>query len=192
MDNAILKKLLTEYDSKRMRELSALESRKKKLMETSSEYTNLEKDLHSLSIDSLKSMLLLSPEEKEKKLEELKAKTKQITDKKEVLLKKLNLPKDYLSPHFECELCQDTGYVNTALCSCIKQKIYDIEYNKANIGNMDRENFDNFNFNVYSDEPNPNVYHSQVSPRENIKKIFDISQNFIKNFDSPLEKNLMF
>lgn len=192
MDNAILKQLLTEYDSKRMREYSDLENRKRNLMETSMEYTNLENDLHLLSLNSLKSMLSLSGEAKEQKLKELQEKTNQITSKKAFLLEKLNLPKDYLTPHFECNACQDTGYVNNTLCSCIKQKIYDIEYNKANIGNMDHENFQNFNFDIYSDEINPVAYHSQISPRDNIKKIYDISQRFIQNFDSPTEKNLMF
>lgn len=192
MDNTILRKLLTEYDSKRMYKLSSLDNRKKKLMETSSEYNKIEKDLQSISIESLKSMLILSPEEKEDKLRDLKEKTDKLSKEKALLLKKLNLPENYLSPNFDCEICQDTGYVNNSLCSCIKQKLYDIEYNKSNVGNMERENFETFNFGLYSDESNPTVYHSQFSPRENIRKIVDISRNFIKNFDSPDEKNLMF
>lgn len=192
MDNTILKKLLTEYDSKRMYKLSSLDDRKKKLMETSSEYNKLEKDLQSISIESLKSMLTLSSEEKEAKLRDLKEKTNKVSKEKELLLKKLNLPENYLSPNFDCELCEDTGYVNNSLCSCIKQKLYDIEYNKSNIGNMKHENFDTFSFDFYSDESNPSIYHSQFSPKENMQKIVDISRNFIKNFDSPDEKNLMF
>ena len=192
MDNTILKKLLNEYDSKRMRKLSDLDERKKKLMETSPEYNRLEKDLHSISLDSLKSMLILSPEEKETKLRDLQLKTDRVSKEKDNLLKKLNLPKDYLSPNFDCEICNDTGYVNSSLCSCIKQKLYDIEYNKSNIGNMERENFNTFSFDLYSDESNPSVYHSQFSPKENIRKIVDISRNFIKNFNSANEKNLMF
>ena len=192
MDNTILKQLLTEYDSKRMHALEDLENRKKTLRESSAEYVQLEKNLQSLSLDSLKSMLSLSSEEKEKKLKSLQEKTDKITNEKAMLLKKLNLPQDYLLPHFDCPLCKDTGYLNNSLCSCIKQKLYDIEYNKSNIGNIRTENFDNFNFDIYSDEPNPSLYHSQFSPRENIKKIYDISQKFVKNFDSPDEKNLMF
>lgn len=192
MDNTILKKLLNEYDSKRMRKLSDLDERKKKLMETSPEYNMLEKDLHSISLDSLKSMLILSPEEKETKLRDLQLKTDRVSKEKDNLLEKLNLPKDYLSPNFDCEICNDTGYVNSSLCSCIKQKLYDIEYNKSNIGNMERENFNTFSFDLYSDESNPSVYHSQFSPKENIRKIVDISRNFIKNFNSANEKNLMF
>lgn len=191
MDNSILKQLLTEYDSKRNFKLSSLEERKKKLAETSIEYNNLEKELQSLSISSLKNMLFLSPADKKKNMQEFEKKANKILEEKNNLLKKLNLPKDYLSPQFDCELCNDTGYVNNSLCSCIKQKIYDIQYNKSNIGNVQKENFDVFDFSVYSDEKNKS-YNSNYSPRENIKKIVEISKQFIKNFDSPDEKNLMF
>ncbi len=191
MDNSILKQLLTEYDSKRTRELADLENRKQKLAETSVEYRNLEKELQSISISSLKNMLFLSQKEKEKNVKNLEEKTQKISKEKENLLKKLNLPSNYLSPHFECNFCQDTGYVDNSLCSCIKQKIYDLEYNKSNIGDVKKENFDTFNFSLYSDTVDPS-YSSSYSPRDNIKKIVDISKKFIENFDNPDEKNLMF
>ena len=192
MDNVILKQLLTEYDSKRMHAISDLEDRKQRLRDTSSEYINLEKNMQQISIASIKSMLSLSQDEKNEKLKKLEIETSQISEEKQKLLKKLNLPTDYLSPHFECNLCNDTGYVGNNLCSCIKQKIYNIEYNKSNIGNLKFENYDNFNFEIYSDVANPALYNSKFSPRENIKKIYDIKKNFIRNFDSPEEKNLMF
>ena len=192
MDNVILKQLLTEYDSKRMHAISDLEDRKQRLRDTSSEYINLEKNMQQISIASIKSMLSLSQDEKNEKLKKLEIETSQISDEKQKLLKKLNLPTDYLSPHFECNLCNDTGFIGNDLCSCIKQKLYNIEYNKSNIGNLKFENYDNFNFEIYSDVANPAVYNSRFSPRENIKKIYDITKRFIKNFDSPEEKNLMF
>lgn len=175
-----------------MYKLSSLDEKKRKLMETCSEYSKLEKDLQALSIDSLKLMLTVSPEEKEKLLGVLQKKIDTVEQEKKTLLKKLNLPDDYLSPNFDCKICNDTGYVNNSLCQCIKQKIYNAEYNKSNIGNIKYENFDTFNLNYYSDEADPSKYNSQFSPRENMKKILNISKTFIKNFDSPDEKNLVF
>ena len=80
----------------------------------------------------------------------------------------------------------------TELCSCIKQKIYNIEYNRSNIGNVNKENFETFDLNKYSDEVYEEKYSSKVSPRENIKVIKEIAENFIKNFENPDEKNLLF
>lgn len=192
MDNIVLKQLLTEYDSKRMRALSDLEGRKQHLREASTEYVSLEKNMQDVSLASLKAMLTSSEDEKEKNLQSLQKKTVEISEKKNKLLSDLNLPSDYLVPHFECDICKDTGYVENRLCSCIKQKLYDIEYNKSNVGNIEHENFNNFKLDVYSNEPNPGIYGSQISPRENIRKICTISKRFVENFDSPEEKNLMF
>ena len=55
------------------------------------------------------------------------------------------------------------------------------------------ENFDNFDFNKYSDVSNPVEYNSQISPRDNIKKICEIAKlrcgkdkNLPRSVTSPL------
>ena len=78
------------------------------------------------------------------------------------------------------------------MCSCIKQKIFDIEYNKSNLGNLEKDNFDNFNINLYSNDVDIDKYSSKISPRQNILNIKKIIDNFIENFDNPEEKNLLF
>ena len=80
----------------------------------------------------------------------------------------------------------------TVLCNCIKQKIFDIDFNKSNIGNLDKENFKKFNLNLYSDEVNESKYNADISPRENIKIVAKAAKGFIKNFNNPNEKNLLF
>ena len=70
--------------------------------------------------------------------------------------------------------------------------MFDIDFNKSNIGNLDKENFDNFNFELYSDEINEQKYNAKVSPRQNIINIKEIAEDFIKGFDDPEENNLLF
>ena len=99
-------------------------------------------------------------------------------------------------PNFECDKCNDTGYVSSmqgnSLCSCVKQKLYNIAYNNSNISNLENFNFDNFRLDVYSNEVSEEKYNSNISPRENIKSIRKICDNFIENFDNPEENNLLF
>jgi len=43
-----------------------------------------------------------------------------------------------LTPLYECSVCEDTGFVKyndgkSTLCNCIKQKIFNIDFNKSNI-----------------------------------------------------------
>jgi len=70
--------------------------------------------------------------------------------------------------------------------------MFDLEFNESNIGNLEKENFDNFNLDLYSDSADEQKYKAKISPRKNIENIKEISLNFIKNFDNPDEKNLLF
>ena len=70
-------------------------------------------------------------------------------EKNEILLKN-NLPLNYLKPIYECNICNDTGYVlknnyKTELCNCLKQRLLNISYNKSNMSNLGKENFNTFN-----------------------------------------------
>ena len=93
-------------------------------------------------------------------------------------------------------MCKDTGYVVrdgiTTMCTCFKQRIYDIAYNKSNIGNLERENFSTFNIRVFSDKPNKELYKSEITPRQNMNIIKEKAEDFINNFDDINEKNLLF
>lgn len=83
-----------------------------------------------------------------------------------------------------------TGKTN--MCNCLKQKIYNIEYNEKNGNIIKADNFNNFNINLFSDEINEKKYNSKISPRENINDIKTAAINFIENFDDENTKNLLF
>ena len=78
------------------------------------------------------------------------------------------------------------------MCTCLKQKLINIAYNKSNLSNLQKENFENFNENIFSNEVNEKKYKMEISPRENIKKIKEASINFVKNFEDINTKNLFF
>ena len=129
-------------------------------------------------------------------LSDLNKKVDILKEEKSNILKNLSLPEDYLTPNYSCKICNDTGYItenyNSVMCNCLKQEIFNIEYNKSNIANLDKQNFDNFSLEKYSDKIDKEKYNSEISPRDNIKLIKDICMKFIDNFDDPNEKNLLF
>lgn len=193
MENNNIKELLKDYDKKRIKALSDLEQRKKVLYNTSPELLDIENQLNTLGLSTAKCIL---SNNNSSYLDKLKQEIENLKQQQQKALKKLNIPENYLTPHFECDICQDTGYITqnyqTIMCSCLKQKLLNIEYNKSNLQNIDSFNFDNFNLKLYSDEVNKDKYNSNISPRENIKIIKEISEEFINNFDNPNANNLLF
>ena len=196
MDNSLLKQILREYDEKRNRHIQEAELRKKDLLAVNPRLAEIEKEIAQNSIKISKSIILASSKEKHKLVSDLKKKNASLIKEKNAFIKQLSKENNYLNPHFDCKLCKDTGYIQkdnvTTMCSCLKQRIFDIAYNKSNIGNLERENFSNFNLKIFSDKKNKDLYKSDLSPRENMKIIQEKVQDFIKNFEDPEEKNLIF
>ena len=192
MDNKLLKNILNEYAQKKYLAEQESENKKRKLFSENIDLENIEKEINLYSIKKMNLLINLN-EENKNKLEQTEKKINELKIKKEKILNKLSISENYFFPNYECKICNDTGYIKkenkTIMCNCLKQKIFDLEYNKSNIGNIKKENFETFNLNLYSDEIDSNL---QISPRENIKIIKEISENFINNFNCPEEKNLLF
>lgn len=189
MNNQIMKTLLNEYDQKRLQAELALEKKLNDFYEKNPTITAIISKINQTSIALSRAILGgKATEELEKNLEKLKV-------EKDALLKKLNITDDFFKPAYSCLKCQDTGYLidnNRVMCTCLKQKLLDIQYNKSNISSLENENFEHFSADVFSNIADKNKYNSELSPRKNIEKIKEIAENFIQNFDSFEEKNLLF
>lgn len=194
MSNSTLKNLLKDYEQKRMNAILDLDNRKSALYASNKRLEEIEMELNSFALNTAKS--ILSANNDINSVDNLKEKIDNLKKEKDSILNNLNIGNDFFKPNFECSLCEDTGYVrdgyNFNLCNCIKQKLFDIEYNKSNIANLKSDTFSNFNIDLYSNTGNEDLYSSNISPRDNIKNIKDIALNFIDNFDKDSEKNLLF
>lgn len=195
MANELLNSLLKEYENKKLRAELDSEKRKDNLYEKFPKLKNIEDELNSFAINTAKNILKNGNQLEEQK--ELERKVAALKQEKENILKELNIPSNYLKPHYECSLCNDTGYITddnykTTMCSCLKQRLLDYSFNRSNMSNLDKENFSTFNPNIFSDEVDVAKYRFNISPRKNILNIRDKCIEFVENFDNPNYKNLLF
>ena len=195
MANKELENILVEYEQKRRIAENKLENRKEELYKKIPRLQEIETEINKISINKTKSILL------NEMTDELKTKFENdlelLKKEKENILKKEKIAIDYLKPKYECNRCNDTGFINynnkkTEMCTCLKQRLINISYNKSNLSNLQKENFDNFNENLFSNEVNEKKYKMNISPRENIINIKKASINFVKNFENLNTKNLFF
>ena len=193
MSNEVLNSLLKEYGQKKLKAELDLERRKETLYHNVPRLKQIEDNLNNYAISTAKNIL----NNNEFSLKNFQDEVSKLKLEKAEILNELNLPSDYLQPFYECKICNDTGFVldsnyKTTMCNCLKQKLLNISFNKSNISNVDKENFSNFNELLFSDEVDLAKYRFNISPRRNILNIKNKSIEFVKNFDNPDYKNLLF
>jgi len=192
MDNN-LALLLKQYAQKKERAENLAVRRKQDLYKKLPALEKLEEDSSSYALNSILTMLNSAGSAKDKNFSKTLNSNK---EKKLKLLKENGYPADYLEPDYECKKCNDTGYITTKtgreLCSCIKQDLYNIAYNSANIYDLQNQNFKAFNLNYYSSESDKTKYGVKLSPRENMEKIYKLALNFVEKFDESDTINLLF
>ena len=193
MNTAILKSLLIIYENKRNKKVEEAEMRKQKLYADYPRFEEIDTALSSLSISASKNLINSNNFEY---LDNLRKEIEKLKKEKHDLLISVTNNENYLKPIYDCKICNDTGYItdnyNTQMCNCLKQKLFDLEYNKANTLSLENHKFENFLSTVYSDKVDKDKYGSDISPRQNIEKIKQIAKNFITNFDDVNQKNLLF
>ena len=194
MSCEVLNSLLKEYEQKKLKAELDLEERKNELYAKIPRLQQLEDELNKFALNVSKNILLNNSNSN---LQELNEKIEKLKFEKACILQDRNLPYNYLKPNYECSICNDTGYVSkngysTEMCSCLKQRLLDISFNKSNMANLNKENFETFNSKVFSDEIDVSKYHFNISPRKNIENIKNKCIEFVTNFDNPDYKNLLF
>ena len=193
MTNEVLHSLLKEYEQKKRKAELDLEKRKEELYQKIPKLQQIEEELNHFAISTGRNILLHNVSS----LAELNQKAEELKYQKVCILQDAGLPSNYLSPNYECSICNDTGYISkyddrTIMCSCLKQMLLDVSFNKSNMSNLNKENFDTFNEALFSDDVDVSKYHFNISPRQNIINIKQKCLEFVQNFDDPNTRNLLF
>lgn len=130
------------------------------------------------------------PHRKEEFDQELKDRLQALRLQKEQLLTAHGYPKNYLEPIYDCEDCEDTGYIGHEKCHCLKQAIINYSYSQSNLSDvLALENFDTFRFDYYSTETNPQT---GMSPMENMRSVYHACQTFVDEFDDTFNNLILY
>lgn len=187
MAQKIIDKILNEYDEIRSREGFLRKKRVDKYHELYPELKEIKNEITAAGM-KLASGIAANPE----KAEELKLgyerETKELIERRKELLEAHEIPEDYDRIRHECELCEDTGYINNEKCRCFIAKKIAYTYERSNLSErMKNQTFDKFKLEYYSDVPESDG----VSPRKRAEKALRQSQEFSENIDKS-ERSFMF
>ncbi|MDY5435668.1 ATP-binding protein [Peptostreptococcus porci] len=191
MNEQNLRSILTEYQKTRQRNKNLLEERINEIHEKFPEIKKLSDQIRDNGIKMAKAALSSTSNEELEKLSDYQEK---LINQKNISLEENNIPSDYLKLKYDCDICRDTGFVESgAQCKCFKQKIINNLYRMSNLEKiLEKDNFSNFNLDLYPDEI---VEGYDKSPKENMRDIIMDVYHYIQNFgtySSDEKNNLLF
>ena len=190
MKESTLRDILTSYERKRDNADRLLEQRKNDVYKQIPEIKEIEDEISKVGLEMMK-LVLKNPSNKDALTSEAKEKIQALTDKKQALLNKWNVPKGYLEIQYECNLCKDRGFLpNGKKCNCLKQAIINESYKMSNLSRtLEKQNQCTYDDSIFSDEIDPT---EGISPRQNMQLILSDCDEFIYDFDKDNDKNLLF
>lgn len=190
MNKDIIKSILIEYEKKRDDALYKQQNRKQEVYSKVPQIKDIDIEIKQTSI-ALSKCIIENPINYQEVTNKLKSKIEKLKREKAILLTENNIPLEYLNINYTCNKCQDTGYLNNGKkCSCFKQELINRAYGMSNLENvLKKENFSNFDINIFSDK---NMEEEEKSPRENMMNILNISEGFVINFEKENRENLLF
>lgn len=189
MSNMFIKDILRDYERKRDDSKFKQQTRQKEVYEKIPRIKEIDEEISKTGF-LISKAVLNDPDSYHEKLLEIKDKMNELAQEKAILLTENNIPVNYLDIIYDCEKCNDTGFIeNSKKCSCLKQLLIRRAYKMSNLDNMlEKENFKTFDINIFSTEK---FNDEKLTPRENILEILQVCEGFCINFDKNNEENLL-
>ena len=188
--NQVLKNILNEYERKRDKLILDQKIRKEEVYRKIPEIKTIDQEIFEIGLNMSKA-IIENPDNYKAELEDIRKQMQEFQMEKAILLTENNIPADYMDIKYECNNCEDTGYLsNGDKCNCLIQNLIYKAYEMSNIKNvLEKENFDTFNINIF---PQEEFEGEELTPRENMEYISGICVDFVNNFDINNGENLLF
>ncbi|MEG2195724.1 MAG: ATP-binding protein [Peptostreptococcaceae bacterium] len=190
MNSEKIRSIFLKYEQRRDKNEFELEQRQNEISLKIPELKYIDDEISKIGLRLTKAVLI-NPNSRENIVNKSKEEINELRLKKDSLLRNHGIDFDYLEMKFNCNVCEDKGFLSTGeKCKCLKQEIINEAYKMSNLDKvLNKENFSNFNFNIFSPNKPEN---GSISPRENMLDIFSICENFVLDFDKENDENLLF
>ncbi len=190
MNKAIINQIIKEYEQLRDMVEKTYKQRKDEVYDRIPRIREIDVEMAKVSIKASKA-IFDNPDDNKFILKEMEYTIKKLQQEKAFLLTEHNISLNYLEKVYNCSNCNDTGFDDQGKkCGCFKQRMINYGYKMSNLDQiLEKENFQTFDLNIFSDEISENEV---TSPRENMKEILGICEAFVYNFDTTKDSLLFY
>ena len=182
--------ILKDYEKKRDKAKKSKEKRLQEVYDKIPRIREIDEELQKTGV-TISKMLIQGVDNPTEIIEGLKNELKNLKQERAILLTENNIPLQYLDDSYSCTDCNDTGFLsNGQKCKCFKQQLTIKAYNMSNLSDiLEKENFQTFDLNIFSDEP---FEGQSLTPKQNMMDILNVCEGFVFNFDVNSKDNLLF
>lgn len=179
ISKAAYERLLREYDEKQLAAKRECIYRTQKIEMQIPEISQINSQIAAMSVDL--AVARIKGEKKEKS--EYETKKAALIARRHELLSGAGYSEYDLQPHYECEECKDTGFIDGQKCQCLRSRITDILYDQSNVKDiLERENFSTYTFRYYDDTRIPELEGMGDSPLGAAKRAAREALDFTRDF----------
>ena len=171
-----------EYSQKYLRARELADARRSEIHAEIPEIFEIDRVLSGTGMDVM-AIIASGSRDAEKKVAELEARNNALIEKREELLEKNGFPRGYTDVKYECDKCGDTGYVETAMCDCMKRALVKAGYESSGLGALiGKQTFENFNLGYYNELD---------GTRSRMANTVKMLRSFAEGFDADTYKNFV-
>ena len=175
------KKIAAQYKDKNLRAKEAAEARREELHRKLPQVAEIDRALSATGLRIMREALK-GKEGLDVRIRKLEEGNNLLLEARREILRANGYPEDYSSVHYECEECQDIGFVNGKMCKCMRRALTLAGYESSGVLKLiEKQNFDTFDLNYY-----------KGAERRNMEQILEISKDYALNFHDDTMRNLLF
>lgn len=186
-DGKLMRRALARYDEDKQRRAEAFRARERAVYQKAPRIEEINIELSHTMAKIIASGLKRGADPRSA-IAALEAENLNLQSERTRLLEKLGYPADYLEEKPNCTKCNDTGFLGSEVCTCLRD--YYVRAQNEELSQMldlGTQSFETFNFDYYSAAPDFEV---GTSPRLNMEKNYDVCQDYAHEF-SPKSGNLL-
>ena len=171
-----------EYETKYLRAREDADRRRAEALRAIPELADIDRALGQTGLMILGAAL--AGEDPDASIQAVRSQNETLQKQKRALLLAGGFPADYTDIRYECPICQDEGFHDFKICSCMKKKLVEAAYESSGMAELlATQSFENFDLTYYADDPQTATH---------MKRVYDLCRAYARDFDPAACTNLLF